>query len=153
MLELCVKMTHDKNEKDENDKKDELTHDKKEKYDNDDKDDNDTNKLTNNVSDKEVTHDSRDKNNNNDVMTNTLTEKKVKINQYKGVDITSDGDIFDNDNKDKDIRRDTMTDKKVKFKKYIGLDIELNCIKKKKLKCDDMNVPFSRFKKNFKILS
>ena len=137
MLELCDKLNCDKN-----DKADELTDDKNEKYDNDDKDGNDKNKLTNNVSDKEVTHDSKDKNANNDVMTDTLTK------QYKDVDIASDGDKFDNDNKDKGIRTDTMTDKKVKHKKYTGLDIELNCIKKKKLKSDDMNVPFSTFKKN-----
>ena len=99
-LELCDKLNHDKNDKDETDKADELTDDKNEKYDNDDKDGNDKNKLTNNVSDKEVTHDSKDKNANNDVMTDTLTGKKVKIKQYKDVDIASDGSKFDNDNKD-----------------------------------------------------
>ena len=99
----------------------ELTHDENEIYDN--KDDNDMNKLTNNVSDKEVTHDSKDKNANNDLMTDTLTKKKVKIKQYKGVDIASDDGKFDNDNKDKGIRTDTMTDKTIKHKKYIGLDI------------------------------
>ena len=91
---------------------------------------------------------SKDKNANNDVMTDTLTEKKVKIKQYKGVDIASDGGKFDNDNKDKRIKTNTMTDKKEKHKKYTGLDIELNCIKKKKLKSDNKNVPFSTFKKN-----
>ena len=46
-LELCGKLTHDKN-----DKTDDLTHHKNEKYDNNDKDDNDVDKLINNVSDK-----------------------------------------------------------------------------------------------------
>ena len=78
----------------------------------------------------------------------TLTEKKVKIKGCKDVDIVSDGGKIDNDNKDRDIRTDVMTDKKVKHKKYTGLDIELDSIKKKKLKSDDMNVPFSTFKKN-----
>ena len=91
---------------------------------------------------KEVTHDSKDKNANNDVMTDALTKK------YKDVDIASDGDKFDNDNKDKGIRTDTMTDKKVKHKKYTDLDNGRDCIKKKKLKSDDTNVPFSTFKKN-----
>ena len=77
---------------------------------------------------------SKDKNANDDVMTDTLTEKKVKIKDYKDVDIVSDGSKIDNDNKDKYIRTDAMTDKKVKHKKYIGLDIELNSIKKKKIK-------------------
>ena len=121
-LEVCSKLTHNKNGKDENDKADELTDDKNEKYDNDDKDGNDKNKLTNNVSDKEVTHDSKDKKANNDVMTDTLTK------QYK------DGDKFDKANKDKGISTDTMTDKKVKHKIDTGLDIELNFIKKKKIK-------------------
>ena len=134
-LELCDKPTHDKNDKDENDKANELTDDN-EKYDNDDKDGNDKNKLTNNVSDKEVTHDSKDKNANNDVMTDMLNKQ------------CKDGDNFGNDSKDKGIRTDTMTDKKVKHKKYTGLDTELNCIKKKKLKSDDRNAPFSTFKKN-----
>ena len=124
-----------------------MTDDKNEKYDNDDKDSSDKNRLTNNVGDKEVTHDSKDKNANNDVMMNTLTK------QYKDVDIASDGDKFDNDNKDKGIRTDTMTDKKVKHKKYTGLDIELDFIKKKKLKSDDTNVSFSTFKKKIKFLS
>ena len=135
-LELCGKLTHDKNCKDENDKADELTNDMNEIYDSDDKDGNDKNKLTNNLSDKEMTHDSKDKNANNDVMTDLLTM------QY------TDGNKFDKDDKDKDIRTDTMTDKKVKHKKYTGLDIELDCIKKKKLKSDNTNVPFSTFKKN-----
>ena len=125
-----------RNDKDENDKADELIDDKNEKYDNDDKDGNDKNKLTNNAGDKDMIHDSKDKNANNDVMTDNLTK------QYR------DGEKFDNDNKDKDIRTDTMTDKKVKHKKYMGLDIELDSIKKKKLKSDDTNVPFSTFKKN-----
>ena len=84
------KLTHDKNDKDKNNKTDEFTHDKNKKYDNGDKDDNDMNKLANNVSDEEVTHDNKDKNPNNDVMTDTLTEKKVKMKQYKGVDSASE---------------------------------------------------------------
>ena len=74
-------------------------------------------------------------------MTDTLTK------QYKDVDIASDGDKFD-ENKDKGIRTDTMADKKVKHKKYTDLDIGHDCIKKKKLKSYDTNVPFSTFKKN-----
>ena len=48
-----------------------------------------------------------------------------------------------------------MTDKKVKHKKYTDLNIECDCIKKKKLKSDNTNVPFSTFKKNlnFKLIN
>ena len=98
-------------------------------------------RMTNNVSDKEVTQDSKDKNANNDVMTDTLTK------EYKDVDIASDNDKFDNDNKDKGIRIDTMTDKKVKHKKYRDLHIRCDCIKKKKLKSDDTNVPLVHSRK------